>query len=210
MLVIIPVVISIIGSKLIVSSWQTQKEKSEIKKSILHEFDQTHPKYGQFMFQMFYKIRYSYIDFSKVKHDERATYDLVKFPSETKEQPLARFGHMLEVLNQAQWEFNTNNTKFNSTIMIYFDNTEDFFNVFDKCDKLAVSQYALLHEIIYTTDDSKFKNLCEKFLEIKDEHKQKMSVIKIMIIYEKIKNTDKGMSKKFIKGFSRKTRTRQE
>jgi len=204
-LVIAPVLITIYGSNRIISSWQMQKEKSELRKSILHEFDQTHPKLGQFMFEMFYKIRYSYIDYSRVRHDQITTSDILVFPSDKHEQPLSRFGNMLNELLIKQSEFNAADTKFRSTIMTYFDNIEDFSTTLQQCNEFGHIIYKLLHEIIYSTDESEFKRLYKKFEEIHSEQQKKFAVIRIMIIYEKLKNLDKGMSPKFIEGFSNKS-----
>ena len=61
LLVIIPVLITVYSSKTIVNSWQIQKEKSEIRKKLLEDFDEGYSYVGQYMFELYYKMQDFYL-----------------------------------------------------------------------------------------------------------------------------------------------------
>ena len=203
LLVIIPVIITVYSSKFIVYSWQIQKEKSELRKSILSEFDESYPKLGQWMFETFFKIRYSYIDHSKIEYDKSKTMEeVIIFPDSIIEQPLKKFGHVLDEIHKEVNRFNFSTTKLFSSLILYFDNEPEIRKECVICGDYGNQLYKLLHQIIYSKNKEDFFKFCSEYGRINKLQIQKMNFIRIMLVYEKIKNPEKGITPKFLKGLN--------
>ncbi len=202
LLVVIPVLITVYASKTIVNSWQIQKEKSEIRKNLLVEFDEGYSQLGQFMFELFYKIRYSYVDQSKIKFGSVLTVEEgIDFPTDVNQQPLAKFKDDILGLLESFSKSNTAQTKFLSSVILYFDKASDIMKECDKSNTHGKDLNVLLHQIIHSTNKKDFVSSCKLFGEINQKMIQRNNFIRIMIVYEKMKNPEDGMNPEFVEGF---------
>lgn len=207
LLVIIPVLITIGSSKWIVNSWQIQKEKSELRKNILSEFDESYPKLGQYMFETFFKIRYAYVDPSKVEYDKPTRLEDLVFPDEVEAQPLKKFNHILEEIHSEFSIFNSATTKFLSSVTLYFDNISEIRDECKIINEYGSKLYKLLHQIIYSQNKEDFIKWCREYEKINKLQLEKINFVKIILVYERIKNPEKNMSLKFLKGFKQNPST---
>ncbi len=155
------------------------------------------------MFDLFYKIRYSYVKQSKIKlgMDDENIEDIIDFPADVNEQPLARFGNEINNLLKAFSKSNTAQTKFYSSLYLYFDNTSEIIEDCAISNTFGKDLNILLHEIINATNKSDFINACSLYNGINTQQMQKNNFVRIMLVYEKIKNPEKGMNQDFIEGF---------
>jgi len=203
-LILAPVIITLVGSKYIVNSWQIQKEKSELRKNLLSEFDEGFSQLGQYMFELFYKIRYAYVDQSKIKIGTDPPIDkMIVFPEDVNQQPLAKFKDELIGLLEAFSKSNSAQTKFTSSLVLYFDNASEIMQECTISNEFGKDLNILLHQIINSTNKTDFINSCIQFNEINKKQYQKNNFIRIMLVYEKIKNPEKGMNQEFIEGFKK-------
>ena len=76
-LVFVPVAATIIFSKIFLNSWQIRKEKFELRKQILTEFDKTFPKANTAMYYLYSKISDEYMDKSIFDPKNSTSFNLV-------------------------------------------------------------------------------------------------------------------------------------
>jgi len=197
--IIIPVFVGLIGSKKIIHSWQIQKDKQAIRKKILDEFNMSYPKLSNHYHFLFNKIRFHYVDKTKLPNGQNTYQDSIVFPNELSEQPLQKFKEIPNLMENEQEKFYTNFDKFQSNIILFFESFANFQQDLDIIAELQNNLELELIKILQSKTREEFIQSCINFQELKVKLGQKFNFIRTMIVYEKIYNPEKGLSKSFFK-----------
>ncbi|HZS74097.1 MAG TPA: hypothetical protein VFA69_06290 [Candidatus Nitrosotalea sp.] len=157
-LVIIPTGIGAITSKWITNSWQVRNEKLSLQKKIFDEFDETIIKEYVLLKSFLAKLWNHYADFGDmdVKEDYGKPVKFI-FPNDIDKQPRnllkKDFLEMAEKYN----DYEIGVTKFQSTLVIYYDYDELTMNSLAKILRIMGPLFTELRIIIESTNAASFE-----------------------------------------------------
>lgn len=164
-LVIIPTLIGVFSSKFIINSWQIRKEKFNIKKEILKEFDLTIPKARHNM----QKFAWNLIDFTeqdlKNTHQKKYSVESIEHQKKSKKDIEKNYQHFLEI----QKEIFDAISNFKSSLLLYFTNNDELQKLFEQLITemdstiFALDQmYQIDDTIVFNKNEKEFWNLISK------------------------------------------------
>jgi len=188
-LVVLPTVIGIIGSKLLVNSWQIRKEKFALRKDILVNFQETWPLASSIIFDLYLKISSEY---STIKPNAKIKNGKIDvewfFPTIESEKPFNKFNEDFKKMD-GQLSLTTHKgSGFRGLIVLYFKTSETILDLFDNL-KEDISEYIILlnHMILSKNLDELLKANFE-LLQMRTKVKEKIHILEKILIETKLKN----------------------
>lgn len=157
-LIAIPLIIAIIGSKLVINSWQIKKEKFNLRLEILKDFSKTYP-YGLSISSRFYqKLTSNYVIFPKnTKAKGEIIQGVLDFPINNENLPKEKFSEEHKQMIDEITEINFNSTLFVSSIELYFEESNNIIKQFDKIAKCMNGVDQSLYDMVNSSQKEEFE-----------------------------------------------------
>jgi len=189
-LVILPTVIGIIGSKVLVNSWQIRKEKFNLRKEILTNFEETYPLAQSSIYGFYYKLASEYADADKnAEYDEDGHIDAQwKYPTNEAEKPYKKFIDDFKSLNLLLSQINHKVHSFTGLIVLYFEDDEKISPVFESLRDDLHTLHLRIDRMVNAKSIEEIVTANKEFLEINPKVRKKIIELEELFVNTKLKN----------------------
>lgn len=160
-LVFVPVAATIIFSKLFLNSWQTRKEKFELRKKILNEFDKTFPYIINRLYNLSFKVNAKYVK-TEINLKTNEETKVVTIPENEDEKPYNVFKDEIEELKNSFHDVNQSTASLRSSMIIYFKDDSTIKEKIKELQDISNLLYHLFLKMIYSNAEN-YEKCEEKF-----------------------------------------------
>jgi hypothetical protein len=172
-LVAIPTTATAFTSKWITNSWQTKKQKNELKRKILTEYEESfvaiHTLTGIFAITIYDSYRESVI----VDKDGGHIFPL-KFPQEDNEKPSKKFYDKYRKMVEEAYALNYKINHFRTNILLYYQGYPELYDKAGKLLDLAHGLFASMLILFYSNNEQDFINNDKKFVDKSEKFSEEL------------------------------------
>lgn len=188
-LVVIPTLIGIIGSKLLVNSWQIKKEKFALRKSILTNFEETWPLAESMIYAFYLKISSEYADVKQNVEYVDGKIDVNwKYPIEESEKPFNKFNEDFNLLTQQLSKIAHKINGFRGLIILYFEESEAIIELFDSLRSDMHGYHLRIDHMVHSKNIDVLLKGNNELLELRDIIGPKIYDLEKILIESDLKN----------------------
>jgi len=188
-LVILPIVIGIIGSKVLVNSWQIRKEKFNLRKEILTNFEETFPLAESLIYGFYLKLGSEYADpYKNAEYVDGKINAQWKYPTNEAEKPYKKFIDDFKSLNSSLSQINHRVHSFEGLIILYFGNDKKIPQIFDSLRDDLHKSHLRVERMVNSKSMGELVTANDEFLKINSKVRTKLAELQELFINTKLKN----------------------
>lgn len=190
LLATIPIVVGIIGSKLLVNSWQIRKEKFALRREILTNFEETWPRSSSMIYELYQKVGHSYakIDSDGHYHKGGSSDAIWTYPKIDSEKPFNKFDNDLLNLNVQLSKIGYKINGFRGLIALYFKDSKKIIELFDMLQTDIHKYHFYIDRMIHAENIDELMENNGNLLTKKSELKEKIHALEKILIETELKN----------------------
>lgn len=188
-LVVVPIIIGIVGSKLLVSSWQIRKEKFALRREILTNFQETWPLAESVIYGLYLKVgnSYSLIQPNAEYESGRIAVNW-SYPIDESEKPFKKFHDEFRKLNEQLSQIAYKINGFRGLIVLYFENSENLTKMFNELRDDMHGYHLRLNRMINAKNLDELTVNNDELLKLRDTVGTKIEDLEKILIETKLKN----------------------
>jgi hypothetical protein len=187
--VVVPTIIGIIGSKLLVNSWQIRKEKFALRREILTNFQETWPFADSIIYGLYMKVSSAYTTIPlNAKYESGTISADWLYPTNESERPFNKFQHELQELTGQLSQIAYKISGFRGLIVLYFENSENLTKIFNELRKDVHEYHLHLNRMINAKNLDELMGNNNKLLELRNPVLVKIQDMEKLLIETKLKN----------------------
>ena len=188
-LVVLPTIIGIIGSKLLVNSWQIRKEKFALRKDILVNFQETWPSAASIIYGLYLKIGYEFSELDPNAEYEHGTIATTwSYPTTESEKPFNKFNEDLQKLSEQLSQISHKVNGFRGLIVLYFETSKNVVKLFDELETDIHGYYLRVNRMILSKNIDDLVIANDELLEMRPAIRKKIHNLEKTLIETKLKN----------------------
>lgn len=138
LIVLIPTSMGMITSKWITNSWQSRKEKMEIKRKILEQMDESYHRYYSLIANFINHVNRGYDDYTP-RYDASGTMlpQQMIFPTNISDMPFNKFKDEFLIFQKEHDDIAYSMNRFGSSVALYFPSLLDQMDKVDQTLEIA-------------------------------------------------------------------------
>lgn len=189
LLVTIPIVIGVIGSKLLVDSWQVRKEKFALRKEILVDFQKTYPLAESSIYGLYLKVTGEYSTIvPNAEYEDGVIPANWTYPKEESEKPFNKFRKEFQKLNEELSQIYYKINGFKGLIILYFKNSEGITTSFNELRTDVHAYHLRINRMIFAKNVNELVLNNVELIEIKNPILNKILRLEKILIESELKN----------------------
>ncbi|QMU54466.1 MAG: hypothetical protein GKS07_05965 [Nitrosopumilus sp.] len=189
-LVFVPIAATIIFSKVFLDSWQNRKEKFNLRKQILNEFDRTFPLIFNKMASIDYLMRIEYANKGLAQIIKTGKSNLpFNFNSENEsEHPRNKFKNEIQSFRKVEYDEKNSFSTLKSSIILYFTNGDVIQKKYDELFTIHKKFSASFNSLIDSKNAENFINCTAEMSKVADTTRAPIEEMRHLLINSKLKN----------------------
>jgi len=191
-LIFVPIAATIVSSKLFLNSWQIRKEKFQLRKEILNEFDKTFPYLTNKFYSLSFMIYHYYNLHEPIFNEQTKIYDdKLWFPSGKDmphELPFKKFETELQELLQLYYAVSNSVSSLKSSLILYYENGNKIYEELKKLETINTDIHTAFDKMVYSKNVQDFLSNGDDVKRNYDLALASSNTIRKLLTNEKLKN----------------------